>query len=30
MPSMLIMILIFLRSMANSGFYESMFHHCVA
>jgi hypothetical protein len=30
MPSMLIMILIFLRSMANSGFCESTFHHCVA
>jgi hypothetical protein len=30
MPSMLIMILIFLRSMANSGFYESMFCHYVA
>jgi hypothetical protein len=30
MPSVLIAIIIFLRSMANSGFCESMFHHCVA
>jgi hypothetical protein len=30
MPSMLIVILIFLRSKANTGFHESMFHHCVA
>jgi hypothetical protein len=30
MPSMLIVILIFLGSMANLGFHESMFHHCVA
>jgi hypothetical protein len=30
MPSMLIMILIFLRSFANLGFRESIFHHCVA
>jgi uncharacterized membrane protein len=30
MPSVLIAILIFLGSMANSGFCESMFHHCVA
>jgi hypothetical protein len=29
MPSVLIVILIFLRSMANAGFHESMFHHCV-
>jgi hypothetical protein len=29
-PSVLIVILIFLRSMANSGFYESMFRHYVA
>jgi hypothetical protein len=29
MPSMLIATLIFLGSMANSGFRESMFHHCV-
>jgi hypothetical protein len=29
MPSVLIAILIFLRSMANSGFRESMFHHSV-
>jgi hypothetical protein len=29
MPSVLIAILIFLGSMANSGFRESMFHHCV-
>jgi uncharacterized membrane protein len=28
MPSVLITILIFLRLMVNSGFYESMFHHC--
>jgi hypothetical protein len=30
MSSMLIAILIFLGSMANSGFHELMFHHCVA
>jgi hypothetical protein len=30
MPSVLIMILIFRGSFANSGFYESIFHHCVA
>jgi hypothetical protein len=30
MPSVLIAILIFLESMANSGFCKSMFHHCVA
>jgi hypothetical protein len=30
MPSVLIVILIFLRTMANSGFHESIFHHCVA
>jgi hypothetical protein len=30
MPSMLIVILIFLGSMTNLGFRESMFHHCVA
>jgi hypothetical protein len=30
MASVLIAILIFLRSMANLGFRESMFHHCVA
>jgi uncharacterized membrane protein len=30
MSSVLIAILIFLGSMANSGFHESMFHHCVA
>jgi hypothetical protein len=30
MTSVLITILIFLRSMANSGFRESMFHHGVA
>jgi uncharacterized membrane protein len=30
MPSVLIMILIFLGSFANSGFRESIFHHCVA
>jgi hypothetical protein len=30
MPYVLITILIFLGSMANSGFHESMFHHCVA
>jgi hypothetical protein len=30
MPSVLIAILIFLGSMANSGFHKSMFHHCVA
>jgi hypothetical protein len=30
MPSVLIAILIFLRSMANLGFCESMFHHYVA
>jgi hypothetical protein len=30
MPSMLIMILIFLESFANSGFHESIFHHLVA
>jgi hypothetical protein len=30
MPSVLIAILLFLESMENSGFYESMFHHCVA
>jgi hypothetical protein len=30
MPSVLIRILIFLGSMANSGFHESMFCHCVA
>jgi hypothetical protein len=30
MPSVLIVKLIFLRSMANSGFHESMFRHCVA
>jgi hypothetical protein len=29
MPSVLIAILIFFGSMANSGFRESMFHHCV-
>jgi uncharacterized membrane protein len=29
MPSVLIVILIFLGSLANSGFHESMFHHCV-
>jgi hypothetical protein len=29
MTSVLITVLIFLRSMANSGFHESMFHHCV-
>jgi hypothetical protein len=29
-PSVPTAILIFLRSMANSRFYESMFHHCVA
>jgi hypothetical protein len=29
MPSVLITILIFLGSMTNSGFRESMFHHCV-
>jgi uncharacterized membrane protein len=29
MPCMLIVILIFLGSMANLGSYESMFHHCV-
>jgi hypothetical protein len=29
MPSGLITILIFLGSMANLGFHESMFHHCV-
>jgi hypothetical protein len=29
MPSVLIAILIFLRSMANSGFHESIFHHCM-
>jgi hypothetical protein len=28
-PSMLIAILILLRSMTNSRFYESLFHHCV-
>jgi uncharacterized membrane protein len=30
MPSVLIAILIFLGSMVNLGFRESMFHHCVA
>jgi hypothetical protein len=30
MPSVIIAILIFFRSMANSGFRESIFHHCVA
>jgi hypothetical protein len=30
MSSVLIAILIILGSMANSGFHESMFHHCVA
>jgi hypothetical protein len=30
MPSVLIAILIFHRSMANSRFHESIFHHCVA
>jgi hypothetical protein len=30
MPSVLIVILIFLGSMENSGFHESMFHHYVA
>jgi hypothetical protein len=30
MPSVLIAILIFLRSMTNSGFHESIFYHCVA
>jgi hypothetical protein len=30
MPSMLIAILIFLRSMANLEFHELMFRHCVA
>jgi hypothetical protein len=30
MPSVLIAILIFHGSMVNSGFRESMFHHCVA
>jgi uncharacterized membrane protein len=30
MPSVLIVILIFLGSMANSEFHESIFHHCVA
>jgi hypothetical protein len=30
MPSVLIAILIFLRSMTNLRFYESMFCHCVA
>jgi uncharacterized membrane protein len=30
MPSVLIVILIFLGSMAKSGFCESMFRHCVA
>jgi uncharacterized membrane protein len=29
MPSVLIMILIFLGSLANSRYRESMFHHCV-
>jgi hypothetical protein len=29
MPSVLIMIIIFIESMANSGFHELMFHHCV-
>jgi hypothetical protein len=29
-PLVLIVILIFLGSMANSGFHKSMFHHCVA
>jgi hypothetical protein len=29
MPSVLIAILIFLRSMANSAFHESIFDHCV-
>jgi hypothetical protein len=29
MPSVLIVILIFLRLMVNLGFCESMFHHCV-
>jgi hypothetical protein len=29
MSTVLIVILIFLRSMANLGFRESMFHHCV-
>jgi hypothetical protein len=30
MLSVLITILIFLESFANSGFHESIFHHCVA
>jgi uncharacterized membrane protein len=30
MSFVLIVILIFFGSMANSGFHESMFHHCVA
>jgi hypothetical protein len=30
MSSVVITILIFLRSFANSGFRESIFHHCVA
>jgi protein-S-isoprenylcysteine O-methyltransferase Ste14 len=30
MPTVLIVILIFLESIANSGFRELMFHHCVA
>jgi hypothetical protein len=30
MPSVLIVILIFLGSMTNSGFRESIFHHYVA
>jgi hypothetical protein len=30
MPSVLIVILIFLGSMTNSAFCESMFHHCMA
>jgi uncharacterized membrane protein len=30
MPSVLIMMLILLGSFANSGFCESIFHHCVA
>jgi hypothetical protein len=30
MSSVFIVILIFLRLVANSGFYKSMFHHCVA
>jgi uncharacterized membrane protein len=30
MPSVLIMVLIFLGSITNSGFHESMFQYCVA